>query len=86
MFLIPMAIKIANARTGRPVPIAYVAGKMILELFFKARGIKLPKKSAAEIGQKERAKSIPKSTLPTAPRFLNRLTNLSEEDNPRKVN
>ena len=81
-----MAIKIANTRTGRPVPIPYVAGKMILELFFKASGIKLPKKSAAEIGQKERAKSIPKGTLPAAPRFLNRLTNLSEEDNPKKVN
>ncbi len=81
-----MAIKIANARTGRPVPIPYVAGNMMLELFFKASGIKLPKKSAAEMGQKERAKSIPKGTLPIAPRFLNRPTNLPEEDNPGKVN
>ena len=63
----PAASKMATSKTGRPVPIPYRAGKRTLELFFTESGIRLPKKSAAEIGQKERAKSIPNGTDPTCP-------------------
>ena len=85
MFLIPMAIKIAKAKTGRPVPIPYIEGRMMLEPFFNDRGIKLPKNNAAETGQKESANSIPKGKEPTTPRFLNLPVILSGVDNPKTL-
>ena len=84
IFLIPAASKIATSKTGRPVPIPYAAGKRTLELFFTESGIRLPKKNAAEIGQNERAKSIPNGTAPHMPRFFNVLAAFSEKENPKK--
>jgi hypothetical protein len=57
----------ANRKTGRPVPIPYRAGSMRLEEHFTDSGIRLPKKSAAEMGQKESAKRTPKSPAPQIP-------------------
>jgi len=58
---------------------------MMLEPFFNDKGIKLPKNSAAETGQKERAKSTPKGKEPAMPRFFNRTASLSEVDNPKRL-
>ena len=80
----PAASKMATSKTGRPVPIPYIAGKKTSELFFTESGIRLPKKRAAEIGQKERAKSIPNGNDPHMPRLFNRPVTFSEKENPKK--
>ena len=41
----------ANKKTGRPVPSPYRAGSATPERYFTARGMRLPKNRAAEIGQ-----------------------------------
>ncbi len=65
--LAPKAIKIANRKTGRPVPIPYTEGRVSVDPLCTDRGIRLPKNSAAETGQNESAKTIPKSPAPHTP-------------------
>ena len=60
----PKAVRIAKTTTGSAVPIPYSAGNTTLDWCCTARGIKEPKKRAAEIGQKESAKVIPRRPAP----------------------
>lgn len=59
---------------------------MIGELFFNVSGIKLPKKSAAETGQNESAKRMPRNKAPIAPLFLNLVVVFSDREKPGKGN
>lgn len=61
----------ANRMIGNPVPTPYINGKMIPNSLLSAKGIKLPKNNAAEIGQNERAKINPKANAPSNPEFAN---------------
>ena len=63
----PKVIAIANMITGIPVPTPNSIGKNIPKLLFKARGIRLPKKSPAETGQNDNAKTIPSRKAPFNP-------------------
>jgi len=63
----PSEIPIANTITGNPVPIPKKRGRIIPILLLSAKGIRLPKNSAAEIGQKESAKIAPNKNAPFAP-------------------
>ena len=55
-------------------------------MFCKVRGIRLPKKSAAETGQNERAKRMPRGKAPIAPLFLNFAAVFSDREKPGKEN
>jgi len=59
----------AKAMTGRAVPRPYRAGKRIFEPAPRHRGSRLPKKRAADTGQKVRAKMTPSSPAPQMPLF-----------------
>ena len=82
----PKAIRTANRITGSPVPKPYIAGRVMLEPHFTDRGIRLPKKSAAEIGQKESAKTIPKSPPPQIPNNSTRFCIFSLKPEPGILN
>ncbi len=56
--------KKAKTITGRAVPTPYKAGRIKLDLCFKESGMRLPKKRAAEMGQKANAKMIPSNPAP----------------------
>lgn len=80
----PSDIPTAKIKTGKPVPIPYRTGKTIPKLLFNARGIKLPKNNAAEIGQKERAKITPKANEPNTPDWTSLFCLSPEIENPLK--
>src|ERR1039458_5277645 len=63
----PRAISTAKTNTGTPVPAPYAEGRSTLEPFLTASGSKLPKNSAADTGQKDRAKRIPSRPAPQDP-------------------
>ena len=55
-------------------------------MFCNVSGIKLPKKSAAETGQNESAKRMPRDKAPIVPLFFNLVVVFSDRENPGKEN
>ena len=63
----PREITIARRTTGSAVPMPYNNGRITADPVLTASGTKLPKKSAAEVGQNERAKTTPRRPAPQIP-------------------
>src|SRR5450759_2963703 len=90
---LPRAISTAKTNTGTAVPGPYADGNSTLEPFLTASGSRLPKKSAADTGQKDRAKRIPSKPAPQDPDFPMRSPALSltqdvaklKRTNPRRT-
>src|ERR1035441_5027885 len=73
----PRAISTAKTNTGTPVPAPYAEGRSTLEPFLTASGSRLPKKRAADTGQKDKAKRIPSRPAPQEPDLPKRSPALS---------
>ena len=65
----PTAINVANTKTGRAVPIPYRVGMSTLDSCSTANGMRLPKNSAADTGQNDRANRRPRIPAPHRPYF-----------------
>ena len=65
----PALTSTAKTTTGRPVPIPYSAGSQREDRCSRASGMRPPKKSPAETGQKARARTAPSGSAPTRPAF-----------------
>jgi hypothetical protein len=57
----------ATKRTGMAVPTPYRKGRSNFDSYFNDRGMTLPKKRAADVGQKESAKINPRTQAPEIP-------------------